>query len=256
MNVQSADQSNLELIRTIADRLAHALGRDGPIDPHLPFVDMGADSLILAETIEDINRICGIALSVGELFEAVDTVTKLARHIQAHGDHAGLLGRPVDIGAALQVEPAASLFADRAAQAAHTSAVGSPPTDELHALITRQLALMERQLAMLGVPPPSTTIASAQAPAKSAPTRPVTREAAVRPQGDARERAANAAPDRFAAFGIDLGRDNRGDDQAKVRHVAELVEKADAMRPKSKSLTQRFRTNLADNRDSADSGRC
>lgn len=52
------------------------------IDPQLPFMEFGADSLVLIESVQAIQRAYGVQLAVRDVFETLTTVAALAAHIE------------------------------------------------------------------------------------------------------------------------------------------------------------------------------
>lgn len=69
------------------------------VDPRREFIEMGADSLVLMEAAQAIQRRWGVRLSVREIFESVTTVHALAEHI----------ARAATVAAPAPVQPASTL---------------------------------------------------------------------------------------------------------------------------------------------------
>ena len=132
-----------------------------------PLIDLGLDSLSATQASLEIDRVFGQKLRFRRLMEDLDTVEKLARHLDA------------------------TLPADRFAPAAPVAATVSPATkavalpaagpmatmgnEAVNALIQQQLALMQQQLAVmsgLGLAPPVAPAVPASrspSPAEAAP---------------------------------------------------------------------------------------
>lgn len=242
MSDANQEKTRSRIVEHIVDELAHSLGQSADrIDPRCLFVDMGADSLILAETLQDINRRYRVTLSVGEMYESVNTIEKVADYLHANGQYGPVLedrARRAGVVHTGEREPAASLMPlSEPAQAAMTTTDAS----SIEQLIRKQLDLMERQLALLhALPEASTTIESASTPTPL----PAAADAC----------ASTAAPsqnDRFNAFAARLDADQRESDADKVEHVASLAAAHNARTPSSKTLAQRYRRVLSDNRVSA-----
>jgi glutamate-1-semialdehyde aminotransferase/acyl carrier protein len=220
------------IIEAIVREIAYSL-KEAPenIDPALPFADMGADSLILLEALQEINARYQVSLTVLEIYEKVDTIAKVARYIHARGGRAAPSGEP-------------------APQVAHGSlpertTPPAAPRDEagrqlVEDIVRQQLDLMERQLQLLGKREAPAVGASVARPAAA----PVERPAPVAQGG-------KPEVDRFSAFSVKLGKDEREDDADKLAYIQQLIARATAKTPESKRLAQRYRPVLADNRVSA-----
>lgn len=55
------------------------------IDPDVSFLELGADSILLVDTTAQIEKRFGQRIAIPDLFERLDTVTKLAAHLSAAG---------------------------------------------------------------------------------------------------------------------------------------------------------------------------
>lgn len=244
------------IVEHIVGELAHSLGQQADhIDPHCPFVDMGADSLILSETLQDINRRYRVMLSVGEMYESVNTIDKVARYLHANGQYAEALSIsvPTDVAVSTRADVEAMPMPMPTPMPIQTEfgAQTEIETAPIEQIVRRQLELMERQLALLS--------GAARTPAIAVPapasTRGAARPAVSRaPQASMPAAAAPPEPasrDRFSAFAVRLEADQRGEDSKKVAHIAALAEQHNARTPTSKRAAQDYRRSLADNRVSA-----
>jgi glutamate-1-semialdehyde aminotransferase/acyl carrier protein len=249
MTTENQSTDVARIIESIVREIAHSLN-EAPehIDPTLPFADMGADSLILLEALQEINARYRVSLTVNEIYERVDTIAKVARYIHERG------GRAED-------------GVPRGPEAARDAlAVPSPATPRGEAgrrviedIVRQQLDLMERQLGLLGKKPGSAATstravaphvipeAEAQAP-QAAPPRP---ELPVPERPPATVPEGKPEVDRFSAFSVKLGKDEREEDAEKVDYIQRLIARATAKTPESKRLAQHYRQPLSDNRVSA-----
>ncbi|PTL81635.1 aminotransferase class III-fold pyridoxal phosphate-dependent enzyme [Vitiosangium sp. GDMCC 1.1324] len=241
----SSNNAESQILESVLREVAYCL-KQAPenVDPHLPFADMGADSLILLEVLQEINTRFGVSFSVLEIYEKVDTIAKIARYIYEQGGRA-------QTHEVSEPEPARDHVIERATPivAPH----GSASRQGIEDIVRQQLELMERQLSLLGKRPAANT-PSTRAPERAAPGPSERAAAAERP---AAERAAPVAPsgksevDRFSAFSVKLGKDEREDDARKVEHIQRLIAGVTGKAPESKRLAQAYRQVLADNRVSA-----
>jgi amino acid adenylation domain-containing protein len=110
-----------QLLAALSQRLAHHLHVPvGEIDPHRPFLALGADSMVLLEMTHVVEREYGVHVAPHQLFEQLTDLAALAGHIARH-------------------EPVEPPPAGRAAA----------PTDRLRAVVARQLDVMSQQLRLL-----------------------------------------------------------------------------------------------------------
>jgi glutamate-1-semialdehyde aminotransferase/acyl carrier protein len=273
------------IIEHIVHELAHGLNQaPESINPDLHFADMGADSLILAEALQEVNRRYRVSLPVGEMYENVNTISKVAQYIHANGDWQSVFGNAAPVPAPAPVAPpprTAEVVPLHEPEPLPSSTDGNR-TDwagaavdkqSIEYIVRHQLELMERQLNLLArgksavstaaarvaqtpPPPPARTAAAngyERAPVELAANKPGNGAAAPpsQPVAVAGPAAANAPPDRFSAFSIRLENDTRKSDAEKVRHIGELTARFNRKTPQSKQLAQAYRHVLADNRVSA-----
>lgn len=238
------------IAKDIARELAHSLNQAAEnIVLDLPLSEMGADSLILVEALQEINRRYRVSLTVGDIYENINTITKLARYIHAHGQWQPAQAAPANGGAG---DTAAGVPA-AAPSPAVFEAVARAPSDSqsLEYIVRYQLELMERQLSLLGggrAPAPESGGERTDLPAAEAVQD---HNGAMRLPAPAPAPSPEAVTDRFNAFSSRLERDSREGDADKVRHIGELAARFNQKTPQSKQRTQAYRHVLADNRASA-----
>lgn len=207
----------------IKTEFSKALG----LSPHklstdLPFIDMGADSLMLAETLQDINRRYAINLPIVEAYERVNTIGALTQYIQANGR------LPKD----KNVPP---LALDKAVSPEPHIQIEDP---RLHQLISKQLELMQKQLALLNSETPLINLSSENEERIESPNF-LTRS---------ETESSEDINDRFSSFKIDLKTDKKA---SEASFIADFAQDYLAHTQRSKSQTQRYRAALSDNRISA-----
>lgn len=232
------------IIDHIVQELAHSLDQPpASIDPDVLFVDMGADSLMLAEALQDINQRYRVSLPIGEIYESVNTIAKVADYIHNHGQWSEVLGSEVPGREA--VEAPAPAVAPAMAPAPALAGAVPAEAGAVEDIVRRQLDLMERQLRLLAgqpavVPPVAATpiVSATPTPVAAAPVT----AAPAAPAGDG---------DRFSAFAVKLDRDGRDEDPRKLAHITALARTHNARTGGSKAMAQQYRRVLADNRVSA-----
>ena len=250
--MSTEDQSTDEVARiveSIVHEIAFSLKEDPEcIDPTLPFADMGADSLILVEALQEINTRYRVSLTVHEIYERVDTIAKVARYIHDRG------GR-----ATARQDHAPEVVHDRHPEPAGATPRGEAGRRVIEDIVRQQLDLMERQLGLLGKTSAITAPRARPSPPQATPQAEGRAAEAVRPRLDrpGPERPSPTAPegkpevDRFSAFSVKLGADEQEADVEKIAYIQRLIARATVKTPESKRLAQRYRQPLADNRVSA-----
>jgi len=271
-----ADETIARIVALITNELAHSLGQAAErIDPHCAFVDMGADSLILAETLQDINRRYKVTLSVGEMYESVNTIAKVGRYLYEQGQYAAVLEARAQAQQANTASGDAAVSSLRSAGPAGPAVAASPvapkqdatraDTSDLQQIVRKQLELMEQQLALLSSMPDTKSspegdaLGSAALQAEVAqPVAATSTPSAVPPAAaisdtdhGVREAAVQPHNDRFSAFSVRLDTDRRKDDVRQAAHIASLAQRHNSRTKTSKDLAQTYRRPLADNRVSA-----
>ncbi|MGV0760612.1 aminotransferase class III-fold pyridoxal phosphate-dependent enzyme [Tistrella mobilis] len=248
--VSPAAEAVAAIVAHITRELAHALDQPPEsIDPDLPFVDMGADSLILAEALQDINQHYGVSLPIGEIYERVNTIARVAGHVHTHGRLAAAApaaGPAPAAAAPMTTAPMASA----PMASARPAPVPSAEEGVVEEIVRRQLELMEQQLRLLGgqVAP---TVTAAPAAAAAAVPAPAAAPVRASPPASAQAGASAPAADRFSAFDVRLEADMRRDDPQKRAVIDRLARDHNSRTGGSKSLAQDYRRVLACNRVSA-----
>lgn len=79
--------SDLSTVRSEVVRLVADLLQESPstIDVHRPFLEMGADSIILTEAVKGVERRFGVVVAIRQMFESLTTIDALAHYIVANG---------------------------------------------------------------------------------------------------------------------------------------------------------------------------
>ncbi len=77
---KTATTGVLEAIQNIMAAALHA--QPDQLDVQLPFLEMGADSIVLVEALSKIEKIYGIKISIAQVFEELSTIQALADYIE------------------------------------------------------------------------------------------------------------------------------------------------------------------------------
>ena len=150
---------------------------------HTPFLEMGADSIVLLDAIRSVEKRFGLKLSVRQLFEELTTLDAMAGYLDATVPADFVFAEPAAPPPAPAAEP------QPAVPLAPPTLAAAAPGSTLEQVIQFQLQLMSQQLALLGgkavaAPTPSAVAASAPALASPAPAA-VAGKSASQPAGSA-----------------------------------------------------------------------
>jgi acyl transferase domain-containing protein/acyl-CoA synthetase (AMP-forming)/AMP-acid ligase II/alpha-ketoglutarate-dependent taurine dioxygenase len=226
------------------------------LDPRAPLVEIGVDSIVLADISRQIDSRFGVKLAVSQFFEELKTIDAVAAHL----DQVLPAAEPV---AEIRVQapppaPAAAAPAPLELPAAPAALLTGPASQAGGSAVERVIAqqletlsrVMAQQLDALRGQPAAP--AAAELPARPTPSPPVV-EMSPPP----------AVPVRPAAPASSKGREVYVPYQAilpgpavvfesqKQHHLEALVERYTRRTARSKQLTQAYRSCLADNRASA-----
>ncbi|HXP20731.1 MAG TPA: aminotransferase class III-fold pyridoxal phosphate-dependent enzyme [Streptosporangiaceae bacterium] len=75
--------------------VAALLGRQLPVDPDTPFLELGADSMALFQLLQTVQKTFGVAIGVSSVFDELNTLNRLAEHILGSAPAAELAALPL-----------------------------------------------------------------------------------------------------------------------------------------------------------------
>jgi natural product biosynthesis luciferase-like monooxygenase protein/amino acid adenylation domain-containing protein len=183
----------LETLRAIVGRLLQT--EPETLDVHASFLEMGADSIVLAEAIRVIEDTFLLKISIRQLFEQLTTLDVLAEYIgttsaearsaapaPVRAEAARADAQPGSAACALPTLPMQNFFAPTEptpdAPAVEAAAREGTPTDSLERVVSQQLDLlaqfsgiMSQQLELLGQRRPAAQAAAPTPEAHEAPRR-------------------------------------------------------------------------------------
>jgi amino acid adenylation domain-containing protein len=167
-SMTDSDNVRSEVVRLVAQLLQES---PETIDVTRPFLEMGADSIILTEAITAVQRRFGVTIAIRQMFESLTTIDALAQYIVAQG------GTVEAVAASVVPPPVVAPVS--------APAVSSVPTGNWDAVFAQQFQqasqvltqLAQQQLAFLasqqGVPAAPVVTPVAAAPSSAAPAAPV-----------------------------------------------------------------------------------
>jgi amino acid adenylation domain-containing protein len=215
---------------------------ESDVDIHLPFLEMGADSLVMVEAIDLIEQQFGLKLAIRRFFEDLSTIDALAGYI----DETLPPDAPAAPAAAPAPAPAVTGAATLAAPAALPIVEGANTFERILVEQTRlmtQFMAQQSEIMRLALGGASPSPAPVQTPA-AVPVAPAA--PSLRPSG-----AAPAAPERatpMMPWGNAAEIRARGLTPQQHQHLEALIARYTARTPQSKARTQQYRGVLADSR--------
>ncbi|WP_433790745.1 amino acid adenylation domain-containing protein [Actinoplanes sp. CA-252034] len=239
------------------------------LDPDVPFLEMGADSLLLLSVLQPIQDRYGCKLSMRQFFAEFRTLTELTGYLREHADPQRL-PRAEPVAAATPVVapiPAPALVEPQPAAVQPVPPPARPATvvrqtdgGALERLAMEQIDLMRRQLELLGSAAPAPVSSSNGSPAVAVPqdlALPPAAAPAVTPAlvaAPAVTPALVAAPAVTPAPAVPLSPGRRRhlsgptETEARARYLDLLIRRYGERTAGSKAFAQRFRHRIADSR--------
>ncbi|MBE2201816.1 MAG: aminotransferase class III-fold pyridoxal phosphate-dependent enzyme, partial [Anaerolinea sp.] len=208
----------LSQLRGLVGRALHMA--PAQVDIHLPFLEMGADSLVLIETIRVVEKTFNVKLSVRQLFEQLTTVEALSAYIDQ-------MMPPEAAPQTTVPSPSSSTLTPTTSQSA------------LENIVNQQLQLMSRQLELLGQAGTAPSPAPVEAPPAPLPAPPI----------EAEDPADQPKP--FIPYAPLAKAPTSHLSPQQQAHLEALTDRVTSRTRKSKQQTQKDRPALADNRASA-----
>ncbi|MBO9732433.1 MAG: amino acid adenylation domain-containing protein [Chitinophaga sp.] len=214
------------------------------------FLELGADSLILASAVRKIEKKYGLNFTIRQLFETITSLDLMAGYIM---EHSGNLPAPeVAVVAApvTSVVNTAPAVASLPAVNAPVVAANTDPslTQRLFNIVEQQLQLLSAQLGTAQPLPAVSLPVPVPAPALANNTTPVRATVALPQNGTIGE-----APKKHASIFPKMEKKpgQTGYSAAQQAYLDAFIQRYNAKTKTSKALTQQYRPVLADNRASA-----
>ncbi|MEV6007950.1 aminotransferase class III-fold pyridoxal phosphate-dependent enzyme [Streptomyces sp. NPDC051976] len=234
---QSVDPLLPELIAIVAERFKVA---PEDLDPEVPFLELGGDSMMLLSVLPVLEDRYGCKLSLRQFFGEFQTLTELADYLRSHAPATALTAPPADAPAAAE-PPAAPVVTPVAASVttplptAAPAGVDPASMSQLERLAMEQLRVMQRQLELMAGQeqpppvPPQPQVQLRPQPVQAAP-RPAEKPRAPLAPG---KRASGAAPAETAK---------------RARYLETLTKRHGDRTRRSKEFAQRYRPKVSDSR--------
>jgi acyl transferase domain-containing protein/acyl-CoA synthetase (AMP-forming)/AMP-acid ligase II len=226
------------ILQTLRSLVAKLLKADpSNVNVQAPFLEMGADSIVLVDAVRSIENTYGIKIAIRQLFEELTTLDALASYVEENISTESV----VEDSPRLELRsPSASPILLTPQNSQERTIV---PTTVVEGIIQQQLHLMSQQLQVLqgsslSVPQETPIIEPPQPP----PQKQVTK---TTPTSVPSKSSSPLPPWRVAEIRA------RGLNPQQQRHLEDLIDRYTKRTPTSKQLTQTYRPVLADNRASA-----
>ena len=238
-------QRNTVLIPRLQALFADLAGIDAAsLSPEVDFLELGFDSLSLTQASNALHKEFGAKISVRVLLEECTTLDSLQARL--------LPLLPAQARSQAQPDAPASAASPGAVASALSALVpGSADHAALAGVFAQQLAIISRQLEMLGVQPGTGLPSSAQPAAAArastaAPTSPAGPAATIKPVT-----GAPAATTAFGPYRPPAKGPTGGLTDTQRRHLGEFIERYNRRTAQSKLATASNRAHLADPRSVA-----
>jgi glutamate-1-semialdehyde-2,1-aminomutase len=208
------------IIATLRSSLAKLLETDSSqIDTQAPFLEMGADSIVLVDAVRTIETIYGLKIPMRQLFDEVSTIETLATYIE---QNLPSKASPTDFPEATNGFSPTVPYAEEGDEAF------------LEEILQQQLQIMSQQLELLQHKSPKRVISSQNGHSSPRPTPdiPYVTPSSLPPWRVSETRVIGLKPQQ-------------------QQHLESLITQYNQRTPTSKKLTQTHRPVLADNRASA-----
>ena len=234
------DQVRGDVIALVADMLRE---RTDEIPLDVPFLEMGADSLILVQAARRLDERFGVKIEIRQFFEEIGSVSSLADYI------ADRMPAPQPTPAVPPAAPIVTPVAHVAAPVTHVAPVSAPHTpvtssptmpSDVADLVRSQMELMSRQLELLsrlgagGAPAPMPAVPAAAAPAPAVMPQPASKPTSRSSPLNDLKQGISAKP--------------TGMTELQQRSLDAFIERFAARTRRSKALAEACRPHLADSR--------
>ncbi|MFN6567563.1 aminotransferase class III-fold pyridoxal phosphate-dependent enzyme [Dendronalium sp. ChiSLP03b] len=203
------------------------------VDVDAPFLEMGADSIVLIDAVRTIENNYGIKIAINQLFEELTTIRVLAQYIDKN-----LVTPPT-------VTAEGSPQTEAIAIVPHKQVESRTPETVLEAIMMQQLQVMSQQLQVLRGNELSPTNSSAHSTVTISVPQPKTTERKPEPTQTPPKPASALPPWGVAELRA------RGLSPQQKQHLESLIVRYTKRTPQSKHLAQTYRPTLSDNRASA-----
>lgn len=245
MNTQTQTPPRRDRIVTELCSLLHELSgtRVGEADLDVAFLELGMDSLFLTQAAAELSNRFEVTLKFRQLLEQIDTVNLLADHLDDILPEEALPAPVAEVAAETAPVPVA------ASAAMPSMPVSLDGGGEVATLIQQQIALMNRQLDMMGSGGGSVAAVSSQAGTNNEPEA-AAKGLAIEEGSQGKKYAQNAA-NRFGPYKV-VERGKDGDlTSPQARFLEALIQELTAKTKGSREAAESSRSILADPRSVA-----
>jgi natural product biosynthesis luciferase-like monooxygenase protein/amino acid adenylation domain-containing protein len=236
MNEPTRQQPDRDEVRDSVVTLVAEMLRERPADVPLdvPFLEMGADSLVLVQAARKIDERFGVKIEIRQFFEEISSVASLADYI------AERMTPTVAPAKAVALQSASETVALPSVQPPATApgAIAFNSSSDLAQIVQQQMELMSRQLELL-----------ARMPAGSQSARPNVTPQSVAPSlpaAAARPAVSRSSPLNDLRQGISTKPSGMTEQQQ--RSLADFISRFTQRTQRSKALADACRPQLADSR--------
>ncbi|MEL6601701.1 MAG: amino acid adenylation domain-containing protein, partial [Cyanobacteria bacterium J06614_10] len=81
LSLSSSSSRKSQILQILQKYVSQSLGHPAPVDPEASLIELGADSINLIETVQTLEQIFDIQVSMHQLFEELTTLNSIAEHL-------------------------------------------------------------------------------------------------------------------------------------------------------------------------------
>jgi amino acid adenylation domain-containing protein len=239
---QTAPARRDAILDDLRTRIATLIHADiSEVNVQLPFLEMGADSLVLVEAIRMIENEYGLKLAIRRFFEDLSTIAAVAEFIDSNlseSTYGSVTQQAMMAPSPLAAETSSASYAEPRADAAGIEQVLIEQNRTIARLMSEQLELLREGLRRA---PQAVEKSHAVQTAKPAPPLKSTAPGSVATVGE--QKSAPLLP-----WGTPADKRAQGLTPAQQEHLENLIQRYTARTRKSKESVQQSRGPLADSR--------
>ncbi len=277
MNPPNAEDRTPRLLSELIDITAEVLETDASsIESDVPLLEMGADSLVIAQVVRKIEAKYGLNLSIRQFFEELNTLAALAAYVDAQLPAEAVSTPPASPAEAAQPAGGMACWVDESIQqsnataspaTAQTAPTTALPDNALERILSQQMSVVSstlsdvvaQQLAFLGKQElpvdPKSNAGVTQSVATGIPTQSVGTRATPATVGRVSDSVTRQPTQQSTPSALPAWKPKdikmRGMSEQQREYMAAFTARYTRKTPGSKQLTQQYRSVLSDSRASA-----
>ncbi|MBC3787161.1 non-ribosomal peptide synthetase/type I polyketide synthase [Spirosoma utsteinense] len=237
---------SLATLKTILGEILHE--KPESLDIHMPFLEMGADSIVLVEALKKIENTFAVQLKISQLFQELSTLDSLSEYVVASqpvNQPANEVPQSTTLTPSTNSAPVSYITSPVTPQLSGHSVPEGPATHSLQGVLMKQLEVLQQTMAaqlqlMNAVPAQVSQNSSAPAvPATTAVQQPLPGRVRV----NSNQISAAESTSKFNAIRL---QEDRALTPLQQHYLDELIKRYTTKTSQSKTYAQQYRHVLAD----------